>query len=295
MEHVQLIPVEKLFPSSANVRLHVVPELVQKLAEDIALRGLIHPLVVRPEGDGYGVVCGRMRLEAIKMIQREKPDVFEKFFVKGIPCVVKEMTDREAVELSLSENIRQNSLTPEEVGRGLAKLYEMGLTEEEISTRMQVELDEIKRFVRLYARLREIAPIVAESKPGRPSLAPRKRVSRTGITKVVRAVEELAYRGVISDPDSVVKQIADAASKRGLSTSELDILARKLREQPDLAREPERVIEEISSENMVERIVLLKRHIINYIDEYARSNNMTFNEALNKIIEDYLALKGVAA
>jgi len=296
MESITLIPLDRLFPSSANVRIHVSEEAVRRLAEDIAMRGLLHPLVVRPEGAGYGVVCGRMRLEAIRLLRRERPEVFEKYFARGVSCVVKELSDREALELSLSENLRQNTLTPEEVGRGIARLHEMGLSEEEISSRIQVELDEIKRFVRLYARLRTIAPAVAESKPGRPPRAQRKRgVSRTGMTRVVRAVEELAQKGIVDRPDEVVRRVAELAADRGLSTSELDILARKIRENPQLALQPERLIEELSREEMIERVVLLKRRLAAFVDEYARSRNLTFSEALNEILEDYLNLKRAAA
>lgn len=296
MESVSLIPLEKLFPSSANVRLYVPPEAVRRLAEDIAVRGLLHPLIVRPEGEGYGVVCGRMRLEAIRMLQRERPETFERLFSGGVPCVVRELSDREAVELSLSENLRQNTLTPEERGKGLARLYEMGASEEEIALRLQVELDEIKRFVRLYARLRELAPVVAASRPGRPPEAkPRRKVSRTGIVKVVRAVEDLAQRGAVSGPEEVVRRIADLAAERGLSTSELDILARRLRERPELAKEPERLIEEIAREEMVERLVLLKRRIVEYVEDLAEEWRVTFSEALNRIVEEHVKLRGAAA
>jgi len=297
VERITLIPLEKLFPSSANVRLYVSQDAVRRLAEDIAMRGLLHPLIVRPEGEGYGVVCGRMRLEAIRLLRRERPEVFERLFGEGVPCVVRELSDREALELSLSENLRQNTLTPEERGKGLARLYEMGASEEEIAQRLQVELEEIKRFIRLYAKLRELAPIVAESKPGRPSESGprRRRVSRTGMVKVVRALEDLAARGVVSNPEELARRIADLAAERGLSTSELEILARRLRESPELAERPERIIEEIAREEMVERVVLLKRRVVEYVEGVARRRGTTFSEALNEVVEEYIRLRGEAA
>mgnify|MGYP000405391484 CR=1 FL=1 len=48
-------------------------------------------------------------------------------------------------------------------------------------------------------------------------------------------------------------------------------------------------------EEMVERIVLLKRRLAAFIDEYAKSRNLTFSEALNEVLEEYLNLKGAAA
>ena len=296
MEQVVLLPLEKLFPSSANVRLHVSEEDVKVLAEDIALRGLLHPLIVRPEGGGYGVVCGRRRLEAIRLLQRTRPEVYGRLFGGGVPCVVRELGDREAVELSLSENLRQRSLTPEEMGRALARLYEMGVSEEEISSRLQVELEEIKRFVRIYARLREVTPVVAESRPGRPSgERPRRKVSRTGMVKVARVLEELAQRGVVEKPEEVIKRIADLAAEKGLSTGELDMLARRLREAPEMVRSPELLVEEISREEMVERVVLLKRRLVEYVEGVARRSGVSFSEALNRIIEEYIVMRGSAA
>ncbi len=291
MEQVTLIPLDKLTPSSANVRMHVDQLRVRDLAENISVNGLLHPLVVRPEGEVYGIVCGRMRFEAIKLLREEKPDVFAKLFPSGVPCFVKELSDREAVELSLSENLRQNSLTPEEVGRAVARLYEQGLEEEDIRRRVQLPLEDIKRFVRLYARLREIAPLTAESRPGRPS--PRKRrVSRTGMEKVVRVVENLERQGLVEKPEEVARKLAEIASEKKLSTSELEILAHKLRERPELVKKPEelsKLADEIAGREMVERIVLLKKKVIDEVNDYAKFRGITFNEAINELLESALS------
>ncbi|MEM0093226.1 MAG: ParB N-terminal domain-containing protein [Thermofilum sp.] len=290
MEQLTLLPVEQLQPSSVNVRLHVSEEAVRKLAEDIAARGLLHPLIVRPEGGAYGVVCGRMRLEAIKLLQRERPEVFSRLFGRGVPCQVRELDDREALELSLAENIRQNTLTPEEVGRGLARLYELGVPEEEIARRLLVELDTIRRAIRLYSRLSTVMSLTAESKPGRPPREPRRRVSRAGLSSVARAVEQLQARGEGLRPEEVVRRVAEWSGGR-LSTGELRLLAERLKRDPSLARDEERLknlIEEISREGYVERIVLLKRTLVGKLEELARREGLSFDEELNKALEEAL-------
>lgn len=291
MEQVTFIPLDKLVPSSANVRVYIDQLRVRDLAENISVNGLLHPLVVRREGGAYGIVCGRMRFEAIKLLREEKPEVFAKLFPNGVPCFIRELSDREAVELSLSENLRQNSLTPEEVGRAVAKLYEQGLEEEDIGRRVQLPLEDIKRFVRLYARLREIAPLTAESRPGRPSPR-RRRVSRTGMEKVVRVVENLERQGLVEKPEEVARKLAEMASEKKLSTSELEILAHKLRERPELVKRPEelsKLADEIASKEMVERIVLLKKKVINEVNDYAKFRGITFNEAVNELLESALS------
>jgi ParB family chromosome partitioning protein len=302
MEPVTLIPLERLFPSAANVRMHIDPARVRQLAEDIAMRGLLHPLIVRPEGTGYGVVCGRMRLEALKLLQREKPEDFERLFGQGVPCVVRELSDREAVELSLSENLRQNTLTPEERGRGIARLHELGASPEEISARLLVELEEVKRVIRVYSRLREVADRVAPSRAGRPpsraAPAPKKGVSRSGLMAVVAAAEKAARRGEIPQdaPEKVAKVVAALAEKYGLTTSELQLLARRIAEKPQAAASEEaleRLAREVAKLDFVEVVVAVRRDLLDRVREYARSKNVTVDEAVNELLE--IALRVVAA
>ena len=274
--------------------MYVDPERVRALAEDIAARGLLHPLIVRPEGGGYGVVCGRMRLEAIRLLQREKPEAYQRLFARGIPCVVKELGDREALELSLAENIRQNTLTPEEVGRGLARLYEMGLSEEEISARVQVELEEVRRMIRLYARLREVAEQVAPSRPGRPARQARRGVSRSGLAAVAAAVERAVRLGALprSMVDEVVRAAAELAERYSLSTSELQLLARRLSERPELAASREgleRAARELAELDLVECVVALRRDLLERARSYARQRGATLDEAINELLEQALA------
>jgi ParB family chromosome partitioning protein len=298
MEPVTLIPLERLFPSSANVRMHIDPERVRQLADDIAMRGLLHPLIVRPEGAGYGVVCGRMRLEAIRLLQRERPQDFESLFAQGVPCVVRELSDREAVELSLSENLRQNTLTPEERGRGIARLHELGASPEEISARLLVELEDVKRVIRVYSRLREVADRVAPSRAGRPpsqrAPAPAKKgVSRSGLMAVAATLEKAARRGEIPEGavDRAVKAVAALAEKHGLTTSELQLLARRIAERPQVAASEEaleRLAREVAKLDFVEVVVAVRRDLLDRVREYARSKNVPFDEAVNELLETAL-------
>ena len=296
VESVTLIPLERLFPSTVNVRLHVMEDAVRRLADDIAMRGLLHPLIVRPEGTGYGVVCGRMRLEAIRLLQREKPQDFERFFSSGVPCIVKELSDREALELSLSENLRQNTLTPEEVGRAIARLHEMGLSPEEIKQRLFVELDTVQRALRMYSRLVGVVEYVAAAKAGRPPRRPERRgprVSRTGVVEVARTAELLAKELPVS-VDEIVKAATEAAAQYGLSTNEMrlvaDIVAREARQRGGLRSEEvhklvAKAAEDVKAADYRERVVLIRQNLLQQLEEYAAERGVTFHEALNKALE----------
>lgn len=298
VEQVVLIELDRLKPSSVNVRQHVDAKRVRALAEDIALRGLINPLIVRREGDKYGVVCGRMRLEAITLLRKEKPSVYEKHFSRGVPCIVKELGDPEALELSLSENIRQNTLTPEEVGQALARLHEHGLSEEEISERLMLDLAQVRRALSLYRRVSTagIQGYVAQSRPGRPpSGQPKKRISRSGLAVVLSALERHEKRGTIGpgEKEKIVDYVANMASQKSLSTSELEMLARRLEKNPELVKNLEelgKAIEEVAQMDTVERVVALKRRLAQEIEKYAEQRDISFDEALNELAEK--ALRG---
>jgi ParB family chromosome partitioning protein len=290
VEQVALLKLEELTPSKANVRVHIDPDRVRALAEDIAIRGLINPLVVRREDGGYGVVCGRMRLEAIRLLQREKPEAYQRLFARGVPCVVRELDDPEAVELSLSENLRQNSLTPEEVGRGLARLAEFGLSEEEISMRLLVDIAMVRRALALYRRVSAVASLVASSRPGRPARAARRSISRSGVASLLSVLEKKERRGEIKphERERVLEVVKQVAEQKPLTTSELEILAKRIEREPWIARDPERLREEVRQiveQDMVQRVVALKRKIAQAIEEYARDKQISFDEAVNELLE----------
>jgi ParB family chromosome partitioning protein len=296
VEGITLLPLEVLRPSTVNVRIHVSEDAVRRLAEDIAARGLLHPLIVRPEGGGYGVVCGRMRLEAIRLLQREKPEAYQRLFARGIPCVVKELGDREALELSLAENIRQNTLTPEEVGRGIARLYEMGLSPEEIRQRLFVELDVIQRALRMYSRLSSVVEYVAAAKAGRPPKQPKRRkgVSRVGVVEVARRAEELAREAPVSAED-VVRIVTGLAAEHGLSMNEMKLVADMVaRAHPasveEVRRLAEQAVEEVKAADYRERVVLLRRDVLERVEAYAGERGITFHEAVNELLSQALGL-----
>jgi len=286
-----LVPLEQLSPSAVNVRLHVREDAVRRLAEDIAMRGLLHPLIVRPEDSGYGVVCGRMRLEAIRLLKKERPQDFERLFARGVPCVVKELNDREALELSLSENLRQNTLTPEEVGRGIARLHELGLSPEEIKERLFVELDVIQRALRMYARLAGVVEYVAEARAGRPRRPEQRgrRVSRTGVVEVARRAEELARESRIN-VDDVVKVVTELAAEHGLSMNEMKLVAELVaRARPSSIDEvkelAERAVARVREADFRERVVLIRRDLLERLEAYMIERGVTFHEAVNEALE----------
>src|SRR3989338_5558100 len=105
-------------------RTHMAPESLEELKASIKKSGVIEPIVVRPVAHGtYELVAGERRLRASQELG-----------IKEVPAIVKTLTDREALEFSLVENIQRENLNPLEEAKGYGRLVnEFGHTQEEVA------------------------------------------------------------------------------------------------------------------------------------------------------------------
>lgn len=109
------IPRGSLQPSPWNPR-QVDPRSqgFADLVESIRLHGVLQPLLVRDLGQGgYQIVAGERRWRAA-----------EQAGLEGLPCLVRELSDQEAVEATVLENMQREDLTPLEEARGVRSLLE---------------------------------------------------------------------------------------------------------------------------------------------------------------------------
>lgn len=79
---------------------------LSELCASIKLHGLLQPILVRPKGNQFEVVCGNRRFAACKRLMR-----------RHIECIVKDLSDRDAFEVSLVENVQRRTLNPIEEAR----------------------------------------------------------------------------------------------------------------------------------------------------------------------------------
>ncbi|KAB1082957.1 ParB/RepB/Spo0J family partition protein [Neorhizobium galegae] len=145
------IPFNKLVLSQQNVRRIKSGVSIEELAEDIAHRGLLTSLNVRPELDENGNETGIYRIPAggrrYRALERL---VSQKRLAKtaGVPCIVSRGETLE-VEDSLAENVQRVSLHPLDQFRAFQTLREQGLGEEEIAARFFVSVATVKQRLRL--------------------------------------------------------------------------------------------------------------------------------------------------
>lgn len=146
------IALDKLVASDANVRRIKAGVSVEDLAEDIARRGLLQSLSVRPlvDGDGaetgkYAVTAGGRRFAALKLLVKQKR------LAKNapVPCIVK--TDGVGEEDSLAENTMREALHPLDQFRAFKNLHDQGLSIDDIAARFFVSAQVVRQRLKLAA------------------------------------------------------------------------------------------------------------------------------------------------
>jgi len=127
---------------------------IQELAASMKEHGVIQPLIVRREGAGYQLVAGERRLRAALEAGLDK-----------IPVVVRTMSNREAMEISLVENLQREDLGPLEEAEAYQRLSEeFGLTQEDISKRVGKSRSEVANTLRLLRLEPEVKELINQGK-----------------------------------------------------------------------------------------------------------------------------------
>jgi len=146
------IALDRLVASDANVRRIKAGVSIEQLAADIARRGLLQSLSVRPllgdaseETGKFAVSAGGRRLAALKLLVKQKR------LAKNapVPCIVK--TDGIEEEDSLAENTMREALHPVDQFRAFKTLNDQGLTIEEIAARFFVAPQVVRQRLKLAA------------------------------------------------------------------------------------------------------------------------------------------------
>ena len=160
------IPFNKLLLSQSNVRRLKAGVSIEELAEDIARRGLLQSLNVRPLLDAEGketgmfeIPAGGRRYRALELLAKKK----RLARTAPVPCIVREAgSDISAEEDSLVENVQRAPLHPLDQFRAFQTLREQGTTEEEIAARFFVSANIVKQRLKLVTVSEKLLNIYAE-------------------------------------------------------------------------------------------------------------------------------------
>jgi ParB family chromosome partitioning protein len=123
-----------------QTRMDFDDELLKELARSIQVQGVIQPIVVRPGLDGrYVLILGERRLRASKVAGKET-----------IPAIVKRVSEQQAAEMTIVENLQRQDLDCLEQAEAFANLStEFGLTQEEIGKRVGASRETVSNYLRL--------------------------------------------------------------------------------------------------------------------------------------------------
>jgi ParB family chromosome partitioning protein len=120
-----MLKTDQIRPGRYQPRLIIRPEALEELKASIKKSGVIEPVIVRPIAHGtYELVAGERRLKASQALG-----------IKEVPAIIKSLSDKEALEFSLVENIQRENLNPIEEAKGYSRLLdEFGYTQEDIAS-----------------------------------------------------------------------------------------------------------------------------------------------------------------
>lgn len=133
------IPLQLIKPSKTNPR-KTFDEL-NDLVNSIRQNGLQQPLLVRPHptiSGAYDLVAGERRWRASKLAEKQTA-----------PCIVKQLTDEEALDLQMVENIQREDLSPLEAAEGYAKLLKRHGEVAAVAAKVGKEVAEVTRVLQL--------------------------------------------------------------------------------------------------------------------------------------------------
>ncbi|MFA5658152.1 MAG: ParB/RepB/Spo0J family partition protein [Oscillospiraceae bacterium] len=120
----QTVRLSEIEPNRAQPRVDFDEEAIAALADSIRNHGLLQPLLVRPlDSGGYQIVAGERRWRACRMLGLDE-----------IPVQIRELSDSEAMQLALIENLQRENLNPVEEAKGYQELIDSyGMTQEEVA------------------------------------------------------------------------------------------------------------------------------------------------------------------
>lgn len=134
-----LANIGEIRPNAFQPRKDFDETSIEELAQSIKENGIIQPLVVRKSEGNYEIIAGERRWRAAQRVGLTK-----------VPVIIKDVSDRQALELALVENLQREDLNPIEEAAAYEQLIEdFGLTHEEISTRIGKERSTITNQLRL--------------------------------------------------------------------------------------------------------------------------------------------------
>lgn len=137
--HLDEVPIELVHPNPNQPRMHFNKEELDELALSIEKDGLLQPILVREDAEGYEIIAGERRWQASQLAG-----------LKKVPVRIKEADDMKVLELALIENLQRSDLNPIEEAYGYKRMMERGnRTQSEVASAVSKGRSTIANALRL--------------------------------------------------------------------------------------------------------------------------------------------------
>ncbi len=226
---LQRMPVAWLKSGLFQPRRHFNDDALKELAASVRERGILEPLLVRPlpgGRDSYEIVAGERRWRAAQIAG-----------LHDVPVLVRELTDREAMEFGIIENVQREDLSPIEEAEGYKRLIEeFGHTQDALGKIVGKSRPHITNMLRLLVLPEEVRDLIAQGK------------LTTGHA-----------RALVPAPNPVA--LAREIVKKGLNVRQAETLAKRAQDNPEIHKKrtgDKAAADIIALERELERIVGLK-------------------------------------
>ena len=148
------LDIDQLKPNPLQPRLKFNAESIEELAQSIKSSGLIQPLIVAPEGDGFKIIVGERRWRAA-----------QKIGLKKVPVLIRTIPKEQELEVSLIENLQREELNPIEIAHAYQKLIqELHYTQQQIAEKVSKDRTSVTNYLRLLKLPKEIQEELAENR-----------------------------------------------------------------------------------------------------------------------------------
>jgi ParB family chromosome partitioning protein len=232
LRQAKMVPIEFVRPGRFQPRRHFDEEAMEALVASIREKGVLQPLLVRRHpnaGNMYEIIAGERRWRAAQAAALHE-----------IPVVIREFSDRDALEIALVENIQRQDLSPLEEAEGYKRLMEeFNHTQEELAKAVGKSRSHVANMLRLLALPDPVKNLVEEGTLSagharalinvENAVAVAEEVVRLGLN--VRQTEQLAQsakppRRPPSSPSAAAAAAARSRSRSASAAADAAIMRR---------------------------------------------------------------------
>lgn len=192
------IRISEIEPNKAQPRKYFDKEKLEELASSIREHGLLQPILVRKVNDKYQIISGERRWRACRMAG-----------LVEIPVILKELDDKQALEIGLIENLQREDLNVVEEAEGYKSLIDdFGLTQEEISKRVGKSRPAVANAMRILALPQAVLKLVADGK-----LSSGHARSLLPLTKFCDEAKIIEIANDVVEKDITVRELENLAKR----------------------------------------------------------------------------------